>query len=149
MKLTVHSYVAAYLPSTSEADRRNPDISPFYANLKELKCPPAIFTCGTLDPLLDDSVLMATKWTMSGADAVLKLYPGMFRTSQITLELGVLDRLTTMYIQERPMGSFSSPLVERQRQKKHWRISRRLSRSVCERRLVAGQSSISILGNRL
>jgi hypothetical protein len=25
---------------------------------------------------LDDSVLMATKWTMSGADAVLKLYPG-------------------------------------------------------------------------
>jgi acetyl esterase/lipase len=41
-----------------------------------MKCPPAIFTCGTLDPLLDDSVLMATKWTMSGADAVLKLYPG-------------------------------------------------------------------------
>jgi acetyl esterase/lipase len=78
IRLTVHSYIAAYLPSTSEADRRNPDISPFYANLRELKCPPAIFTCGTLDPLLDDSVLMATKWTMSGADAVLKLYPGMF-----------------------------------------------------------------------
>jgi acetyl esterase/lipase len=73
----VHSYIAAYLPSTSESDRRKPDISPFYANLRELRCPPAIFTCGTLDPLLDDSVLMATKWTMSGADAVLKLYPGM------------------------------------------------------------------------
>ena len=77
----MHSYIAAYLPSTSEADRRKPDISPFYANLRELKCPPAIFTCGTLDPLLDDSVLMASKWTMSGADAVLKLYPGMFGTS--------------------------------------------------------------------
>jgi len=34
IKLTVHSYIAAYLPSTSEADRRNPDISPFYANLE-------------------------------------------------------------------------------------------------------------------
>ena len=72
----MRSYIAAYLPSTSEADRRKPDISPFYANLRELKCPTAIFTCGALDPLLDDSVLMATKWTMSGADAVLKLYPG-------------------------------------------------------------------------
>ena len=74
--LTDHSYTAAYLPTQTEAERRHPDISPFYANLKQLKCPPAIFTCGTLDPLLDDSVLMATKWTMSGAEAVLKLYPG-------------------------------------------------------------------------
>lgn len=77
-QLTVYSYTAAYLPTQTEAERRHPDISPFYANLKQLKCPPAIFTCGTLDPLLDDSVLMATKWTMSGAEAVLKLYPGMF-----------------------------------------------------------------------
>jgi acetyl esterase/lipase len=98
MKLTVCSYIAAYLPSTSEADRRNPDISPFYANLKELKCPPAIFTCGTLDPLLDDSVLMATKWTMSGADAVLKLYPGMLRTSLISLTFRVCALLTSVKI---------------------------------------------------
>lgn len=76
VQLTAYSYVAAYLPSQTEAEKRHPDISPFYANLKQLKCPPAIFTCGTLDPLLDDSVLMATKWTMSGAEAVLKLYPG-------------------------------------------------------------------------
>lgn len=74
--LTSASYIAAYLPSTSEADRRAVDISPFFADMKKLKCPPAIFTCGTLDPLLDDSVMMATKWTMSGAEAVLKLYPG-------------------------------------------------------------------------
>ena len=70
------SYIAAYLPNTSEADRRDPDISPFFADMSKIKAPPAIFTCGTLDPLLDDSVLMATKWTMSGAEAVLKLYPG-------------------------------------------------------------------------
>lgn len=90
----MYSYIAAYLPSTSEADRRNPDISPFYANLRELKCPPAIFTCGTLDPLLDDSVLMATKWTMSGADAVLKLYPG---TSGASLPLISILQPTNAY----------------------------------------------------
>jgi acetyl esterase/lipase len=94
IRLTMYSYIAAYLPSTSEVDRRHPDISPFYANLRELKCPPAIFTCGTLDPLLDDSVLMATKWTMSGADAVLKLYPGMLAISTIPCYIEALDQLT-------------------------------------------------------
>jgi len=89
----MYSYIAAYLPSTSEADRRHPDISPFYANLRELKCPPAIFTCGTLDPLLDDSVLMATKWTMSGADAVLKLYPGMLAKLSIICNIEVPNQL--------------------------------------------------------
>lgn len=38
--------------------------------------PPALFTCGTSDPLLDDSVMMSTKWAMSGAESVLKIYPG-------------------------------------------------------------------------
>ena len=89
----MYSYIAAYLPSTSEADRRHPDISPFYANLRDLECPPAIFTCGTLDPLLDDSVLMATKWTMSGADAVLKLYPGMLSHSLMNYYIESPDQL--------------------------------------------------------
>lgn len=92
IELTAHSYIAAYLPNRTEAERRDPDISPFYANLKQLKCPPAIFTCGTLDPLLDDSVLMATKWTMSGAEAALKLYPGALNLW--TCNLTVLFKLT-------------------------------------------------------
>lgn len=46
----------------------------FLSPTKQL--PPALFTCGTLDVLLDDSVLMATKWAMSGAESILKLYPG-------------------------------------------------------------------------
>jgi len=80
------SYIAAYLPSTSEEDRRDPDISPFFADMSKIKAPPAIFTCGTLDPLLDDSVLMATKWTMSGAEAVLKLYPGTLTSGGTSLD---------------------------------------------------------------
>ena len=51
-------------------------VSPFYADLRGSNLPPALFLCGTEDCLLDDSVMMATKWTMAGADAVLKLVPG-------------------------------------------------------------------------
>ena len=40
------------------------------------KLPPALFTVGTEDPLLDDSVLMSAKWAMSGAESILKVYPG-------------------------------------------------------------------------
>lgn len=74
------SYIAAYLPKKTEAEKRDPDISPFFADLSKLKCPPALFTCGTLDPLLDDSVMMAAKWTMAGAESALKLYPGNVET---------------------------------------------------------------------
>ena len=41
-----------------------------------MKLPPALFTVGTEDPLLDDSVVMATKWCMAGGKGVLKVYPG-------------------------------------------------------------------------
>lgn len=33
-------------------------------------------TCGTNDPLLDDSVFMVAKWQMAGGDATLKVYEG-------------------------------------------------------------------------
>nr|WP_245214912.1 alpha/beta hydrolase fold domain-containing protein [Pararoseomonas indoligenes] len=38
------------------ADLRDPAISPLYADLAEL--PPALFTVGTIDPLLDDTLFM-------------------------------------------------------------------------------------------
>jgi acetyl esterase/lipase len=43
-----------------------------------MKLPPAFFTCGTDDPLLDDSVLFSTKWLMAGGQAILRIYPGEF-----------------------------------------------------------------------
>jgi acetyl esterase/lipase len=38
--------------------------------------PPALFTCGTEDPLLDDTVNMGVKWQISGGKALVKIYPG-------------------------------------------------------------------------
>jgi acetyl esterase/lipase len=60
-------YTEAYLPNTTEKDRRDPKISPFFADLMKMRAegrrlPSALFTCGTADPLLDDSVFMCAKW---------------------------------------------------------------------------------------
>jgi len=58
----------------SEDKFADPDVSPLYANLTGL--PPAIFTVGTLDPLLDDSLFMYTRWISAGNPAQLAVYPG-------------------------------------------------------------------------
>jgi acetyl esterase/lipase len=52
---------------------RDPDVSPLYADLRGL-CP-ALFTVGTGDPLLDDSVFMAARWELAGNETELAVYP--------------------------------------------------------------------------
>jgi len=56
------------------ADLTDPDVSPMYADLWGM--PPAIFTVGTLDPLLDDTLLLATRWSGAGNIAELSVVPG-------------------------------------------------------------------------
>ena len=53
---------------------RDPYVSPLYADLQGM--PKALFTVGTLDPLLDDSLFMASRWTAAGNEAELAVYPG-------------------------------------------------------------------------
>jgi len=52
---------------------RNPDLSPLYADLSGL--PPAMFVVGALDPLLDDSLFMASRWQAAGNHATLEAWP--------------------------------------------------------------------------
>jgi acetyl esterase/lipase len=52
----------------------DPFASPLVADLSDL--PPALFTVGTEDPLLDDSLLLASKWVTAGSSAALDVWPG-------------------------------------------------------------------------
>lgn len=56
------------------SDRTDPSVSPLYADLAGL--PPARFSVGTLDPLLDDSLFMASRWAASGNQTELAVYIG-------------------------------------------------------------------------
>jgi len=55
-------------------DMSDPDVSPLYANLRGM--PAAIFSVGTRDALIDDSLFMAPRWLASGNAAELAIHPG-------------------------------------------------------------------------
>jgi acetyl esterase len=61
------------LPGLTPDQRRTPDLSPALADLTGL--PPALFTAGALDPLRDDSTLMAAHWQLAGSRADLDIWP--------------------------------------------------------------------------
>jgi acetyl esterase/lipase len=61
-----------FLPGLDDEARRDPAISPLYADLGGL--PPALFSVGTRDPLLDDSLFMAARWEAAGNEAQLLVY---------------------------------------------------------------------------
>jgi acetyl esterase/lipase len=64
-------YLQAYAGEVE--DRTNPDISPLFGDLHDL--PPALLTVGTLDPVLEDSLLMAMRLSAAGGDVDLRVYP--------------------------------------------------------------------------
>jgi acetyl esterase len=70
----IHKFGDAFLPGMSETEKRAPHISPLYADLRGL-CP-ALFTIGTKDALLDDSLFMHARWVAAGNRGELDIYPG-------------------------------------------------------------------------
>ena len=71
-RIGIHKFREAYLPAG--VDPRDPDVSPLYADVKNM--PPAIFTVGTIDPLLDDTLFLYARWIAAGNQAELDVYPG-------------------------------------------------------------------------
>ena len=59
------------LPDRDEAGRRRPDVSPLHASMRGL--PPALFIAGDLDPLRDDSLLMADAWSAAARSELIEI----------------------------------------------------------------------------
>lgn len=68
----INVFVGHYL--REGGDLALPDISPLHADLKGL--PPALFSIGTRDALLDDTLFLAPRWLAAGNPAELAVYPG-------------------------------------------------------------------------
>lgn len=82
----LHTAAEHYAP---DEDRRNPLISPAYADLKGL--PPLLIHTGTDEVLLDDSVRLQQNASACGVDCQLKLWPGMWHVWQFSAPLGVRE----------------------------------------------------------
>jgi acetyl esterase len=65
--------VEQFSPGMTTDQRRDPDVSPLYADLRDL--PPALFTIGTADHLVDDNLFFADRWRLAGNEAELLVYP--------------------------------------------------------------------------
>lgn len=64
----------AAMATPDPAAREDPMLSPVLADLRGL--PPALFSVGTADPLLDDTMTMAGRWAGAGNRAEMAVYPG-------------------------------------------------------------------------
>ena len=62
-----------FVPMYDREQRCHPDISPLFAELSGM--PPAIFTVGTQDALLDDTLFMEARWRAAGNATELHVWP--------------------------------------------------------------------------
>lgn len=67
-------WFGAHYTAGVEVEYDDPDFAPLHGDLTGM--PPALFTVGTHDPLLDDTLFMAARWAASGADTRLEIHPG-------------------------------------------------------------------------
>src|SRR5260370_42445132 len=69
----IEYFAELFTPGRSVEERRDADISPLHADLHGL--PPALFTVGADDHLVDDTLFMASRWALAGNDAHPPAYP--------------------------------------------------------------------------
>jgi acetyl esterase/lipase len=84
-------FAECFLPGMTDRERRSPEVSPLFADLHDL--PPALLSCGTLDPLLDDSLFMEARWRAAGNETALSLWEeGVHGYVFFPLEIGRRSR---------------------------------------------------------
>ncbi len=70
---TVRATLCKLTPDMTEEERRDPAISPLYADLSGL--PPALFVVGTKDMLLEDNERMEARWREASGNSELLIAP--------------------------------------------------------------------------
>jgi acetyl esterase len=68
-------FTECYLPGRTDDERRDPSVSPLFADLRGL--PPALMSVGTADHLLDDTLMLAARYTAAGNEVELFVAPDM------------------------------------------------------------------------
>jgi acetyl esterase/lipase len=63
-----------FAPNRSPEEQRDPELSPLYADLSGM--PLARIVVGTADPLLDDSLFLASRWRAAGCPVELEVVAG-------------------------------------------------------------------------
>ena len=69
----IGQFVGMAFPGLGPEQLRDGGVSPLYADLHGM--PPALFTVGDRDPLLDDSLFMAARWRAAGGESELAVWP--------------------------------------------------------------------------
>ena len=71
----IELFTSCYLPGRTDDERRDPAVSPAFADLRGL--PPALMSVGTTDHLLDDTLMLASRWVAADNEADLFVAPEM------------------------------------------------------------------------
>jgi acetyl esterase/lipase len=71
----IEFFTDCYLPGLTDDERRDPSISPAFADLRGL--PPALMSVGTSDHLLDDTLMLGSRWAAAGNALELLVFPDM------------------------------------------------------------------------
>jgi len=69
----IRFFADCYLPGRTDDERREPAVSPAFADLRGL--PPALMSVGTGDHLLDDTLVLASRWAAAGNEVELFVAP--------------------------------------------------------------------------
>lgn len=69
----IEFFTECYLPGATDDERRDPSVSPAFADLHDL--PPALMSVGTADHLLDDTLMLSARWAAAGSEVELLVLP--------------------------------------------------------------------------